>query len=604
MNRSVELLIPARDMHTGMEAINYGADALYIGAPQFGARQAAGNSLQDLEELVRYAHLYGSKVYVTVNTLLYDEELNMAQRLICQLYEMGIDALIVQDLGIVKLDIPPIRLHASTQCHNNSLERIQFLQKIGMKRAVLAREMDVDFIRYIHEHCDMELEAFVHGSLCVCYSGQCYMSRLMTGRSGNRGECAQVCRTPFDLVDSRGKTLLRDKYLLSLRDMNRSRYVSEMIEAGVVSLKVEGRLKDEQYVKNITAYYRQLLDDLIEKDGTLQRAGSGRTKFYFQPDPMRSFNRGFTSYFIEGKREKMASFDTPKAKGKLIGRLVQDKSGSLIYDGPEPIANGDGLCFVNERGELEGFFVNRVEGRQLMPHKSIALSHRVELYRNVDKQFEKLLSGKGAERKIKVEVSMEERDAGFALSMRDEDGCEAVAFLDTEKVVANNPEAVVRQWRTALSKLGGTVFEMDGFSMQSAPYFLPASALNRLRSEVVERLIEVRMTHFQPEMARLEYRPSPMMESADYKCNITNVLHREVYEDFGAKEVTDGLDKTANFKGREIMVCKYCLRFELGICSKERRGREVHFPLYLKNNGYRFRLEFDCHLCRMKIIYD
>lgn len=275
MNK-IELLVPAKNLAYGQTAINHGADALYIGAPMYGARQAAGNSLQDLEQLIRYAHLYGSKVYVTVNTLLYDDELEDVRQLIHRLYDIGTDALIIQDLGILKMDIPPIRLHASTQCHNNSLERVQFMQKLGMKRAILAREMDLETMRLIHDNCSIELETFIHGALCVCYSGQCYMSRMTTGRSGNRGECAQVCRTSFDLLDGRGRTLMQNKHLLSLRDMNRSKYIRDIINAGVVSLKVEGRLKDENYVKNITSYYRQILDGILEGDADCRKSGSGK----------------------------------------------------------------------------------------------------------------------------------------------------------------------------------------------------------------------------------------------------------------------------------------------------------------------------------------
>ena len=314
MNR-VELLIPAKNLETGKIAIDHGADALYMGASGFGARQAAGNSIADVEQMVRYAHLYGSKVYVTVNTLLFDDELEAVRTLIRQLYEAGVDALIIQDLGILKLDISPIRLHASTQCHNVSWERVRFMEQLGFRRAVLARELDLEAIRSIRSHTQIELEAFVHGALCVSYSGQCYMSQMVTGRSGNRGACAQLCRTRFSLKDKAGHTFLCDKHLLSLHDMNRSDYLKAMLNAGVTSFKVEGRLKDSSYVKNITAYYRQRLDEILQGREDYAKMGSGQTRFFFMPDPQKTFNRGFTTYFIEGKREPMASFDTPKAMG-------------------------------------------------------------------------------------------------------------------------------------------------------------------------------------------------------------------------------------------------------------------------------------------------
>lgn len=602
MNK-VELLIPAKDLSSGKVAINHGADALYIGASKFGARQAAGNSLSDLDQLVQYAHLYGSKVYVTLNTLLRDEELMEAQRMIHDLYNMGVDALIVQDLGILKMDLPPIRLHASTQCHNDSLERVLFLQKAGFKRAILAREMDMETIRQIHEQCDIELETFIHGALCVCYSGQCYISKMMTGRSGNRGECAQICRTCFDLVDGRGRTLARDKHLLSLRDMNRSAYLNDLLKAGVVSFKVEGRLKDENYVKNITAYYRQLLDNALLGRTDMKKLGSGQTTFFFEPNPKKTFNRGFTPYFVDGNREKMASFETPKAMGQYIGHLKKDRQGRLLYDGNEAIVNGDGLCFVNEQGELEGFFVNGVQGNQLKAQKPLSDFRQVDLYRNVDKMFEKILSEKSSERKIVVDMIFEETEDGFALHLRDEDDCEATAVLPMEKVPANKPEAAEAQLRTSLGKLGNTPFQLRSLDIQSDIYFLQASVVNKMKNEAIDALCESRVRHFRPQDTLLQYNPEPMLESASYKRNITNEWHRAVYQDFGAQTTEDGLDVTQQFKGKEVMECKYCIRYEMGACSKQKGAQKLNLPLYIKNDKYRFRLEFDCKQCRMKIVY-
>ena len=329
MNR-IELLLPAKDLSTGKTAINHGADAVYIGASAFGARQAAGNTLQDIESLVQYAHLYGSKVHVTVNTVLYDNELEGAQKLLWDLYNIGVDAVLIQDLGLLKLDIPPIALHASTQCHNHSIDRIQFLEKLGFTRAVLARETDLETIQQIYNQTNIELEAFVHGALCVCYSGQCYISRMMTGRSGNRGACAQICRTRFDLQDANGKTLIHSKHLLSLKDMCRADYIEEMMNAGIRSFKVEGRLKNESYVKNVTAFYRQKLDAILNGNNDYQRVGSGTMRFFFTPDLHKTFNREYTPYFIDGQRETMASFDTPKAMGQFIGYLKQSGGGFIL----------------------------------------------------------------------------------------------------------------------------------------------------------------------------------------------------------------------------------------------------------------------------------
>ncbi len=601
MNR-IELLIPAKDLHSGQVAIQHGADALYIGAPRFGARQAAGNSLQDLDQLIQYAHLYGSKVHVTVNTLLFDNELEDARKLIWQLYEMGTDALIIQDLGILKMDLPPIALHASTQCHNHSLERIRMLKQAGFKRAILAREMDLETIQDIHNQCDIELETFVHGALCVCYSGQCYISKMMTGRSGNRGECAQICRTPFDLQDANGKILLKNKHLLSLRDMNRSAYLADLMDAGVVSFKVEGRLKDENYVKNITAYYRQILDNILVGKPDLRKTGSGTTVFFFEPDPKKTFNRGFTPYFVDGKYEKMASFDTPKAMGQYIGTLRQDVRGNLLYDGSETLSNGDGLCFINLEGNLEGFFVNGFDGRRIIPHKSVSVIKQVDLYRNVDKDFEKKMEGKSAERKMTVDMVFEEVQNGFRLRVCDEDGVEANAVLETEKALANKPEMAGSQLRASLSKLGNTPFVLRNLTLPEQAFFIPTSKVNQLKNNVIEYLIEQRETHFKPEDSPLHYAPEQMLESASYKRNITNELHRAVYADFGVKEFEDGLDKTLDFKGKEVMVCKYCLRYELGLCSKNKDARKVAYPLYITNGKHKFQLQFDCRVCEMKII--
>ena len=599
MNR-VELLIPAKNLETGKIAIDHGADALYMGASGFGARQAAGNSIADVEQMVRYAHLYGSKVYVTVNTLLFDDELEAVRTLIRQLYEAGVDALIIQDLGILKLDISPIRLHASTQCHNVSWERVRFMEQLGFRRAVLARELDLEAIRSIRSHTQIELEAFVHGALCVSYSGQCYMSQMVTGRSGNRGACAQLCRTRFSLKDKAGHTFLCDKHLLSLHDMNRSDYLKAMLNAGVTSFKVEGRLKDSSYVKNITAYYRQRLDEILQGREDYAKMGSGQTRFFFMPDPQKTFNRGFTTYFIEGKREPMASFDTPKAMGEFVGRLRQDARGRMLYQGPETIAKQDGLCFINAKGELEGFLVNSVEGECIVPNRPVTLSGPVDLYRNVDSTFEKLLAGKTAERKITVDMLLRETDKGFQLYIKDEDGCEATADLEVEKVPAQKPEMADQQIRTALSKLGNTPFRLRNLTMDATGYFVQTSHINRLRVEGVEKLIAARLDYFKAMDVEREIKPEICFEEADYKRNITNSLHEEVYADFGATRFEYGLDKTMDFKGKELMVCKYCLRYELGQCLKQHSDNKAIW--YLQNEQHRFRLEFDCGRCVMKVI--
>ena len=625
----IELLLPAKDLSTGKTAINHGADAVYIGASAFGARQAAGNSLQDIEALVQYAHLYGSKVHVTVNTVLFDNELEGARKLLWNLYNIGVDAVLIQDFGLLKLDIPPIALHASTQCHNHSVERIQFLEKLGFTRAVLARETDLETIQQIHNQTNIELEAFVHGALCVCYSGQCYISRMMTGRSGNRGECAQICRTRFDLLDANGKTLIHNKHLLSLKDMCRVDYLEEMMKAGIVSFKVEGRLKNESYVKNVTAYYRQKLDAILNGNPEYQQVGSGATPFFFIPDVQKTFNREYTSYYIDGFRDpvgSMASFDTPKAMGQFVGYLKQS-GGKYLFEAIEDrqqgigkrqqgigkrqkatgnsqqlIANGDGLCFINEQGELEGFLVNRVEGNRIYAQKELSKFQKVELYRNIDKQFEKILSGKTAERKISVDILFEELTDGVRITFTDEDGCTVSVSESIELTAAQQPEKMAETLRTALAKLGGTPFAARHITIPKCTAFLRAGFINELKAKAVEKLTVARIAHFHPQDTPLRYAPEPLFQKADYLRNITNEAHRAVYEDFGAKSIEYGLDKTEDYAGKALMTCKYCLRYELGWCHKRLEAAKApKDPLYLVSGRHRFRLEFDCGKCEMRL---
>lgn len=607
----IELLLPAKDLSTGKTAINHGADAVYIGASAFGARQAAGNSLQDIESLVQYAHLYGSKVHVTVNTVLFDNELEGARKLLWDLCNIGVDAVLIQDLGLLRLDIPPLTFHASTQCHNHSVERIQFLEKLGFTRAVLAREVDLETIQNIHNQTNIELEAFVHGALCVCYSGQCYISRMMTGRSGNRGECAQICRTRFDLQDANGKTLIHNKHLLSLKDMCRADYLEEMINAGIVSFKVEGRLKNESYVKNVTAYYRQRIDHILEQRPEHQRVSSGATRFFFTPDAQKTFNRSFTPYFLDGKREQMASFDTPKAMGQFVGYLKQS-GGKYLFEGlrvegqedkQQPISNGDGLCFINADGELEGFLVNGVDGNRIIPQKPLSHFTKVELYRNIDKKFEKILEGKTAERKMAVDILFEELPNAVRLTITDEDNCTVTIEESIEYAPAQQPEKMAETLRTTLSKLGNTVFEARSIEIPKCTAFLRAGFINELKAKAVEKLTAARIAHFRPQEHPLRYSPTPLFDHADYLRNITNEAHRAIYEDFGAKTIEYGLDKTGDYADKSLMTCKYCLRYELGWCKKNPTVSNVpKDPLYLISGKHRFRMGFDCGKCEMHIL--
>ncbi len=602
MNNKTELLLPAKDIVCGKTAVSHGADAVYMGAPKFGARKSVGNTLQQIDEMVQYAHLYGSKVYVTVNTLVRDSEVTEVERLMHDLYNAGVDAVIVQDMGVLKMDIPPIALHASTQCHNDSVEQIRFLECAGFRRAILAREMDLEDIRNVRKNTNIELETFVHGALCVCYSGQCYMSLYLNGRSGNRGECAQVCRQRYSLLDADGHVLQRDKHLLSLRDMNRTPSLAQLLKAGICSLKVEGRLKDELYVKNITAFYRKEIDTFLEENPSIVRSGSGKTRFFFAPDPSKTFNRGFTSYFMKGRREKMASFDTPKAMGEYMGVLKQIR-GRLYYEGDKVVANGDGLCFINRSDELEGFFVNGMTDNEIIPHKKVSPFNEVQLYRNLDRTFEKILSGKTAERKIPVDMVLSETDNGIALLMEDDDGLRAESILDVDIIPAKRPETAIRQMKTALSKLGNTPFEMKSLKIEVPALFLQTSAVNGLRNDAAEKLKRKRIEHFRPSDRKLQYRPEQRFTRIDYKRNVVNRFSEAVYRDFGAAEIEYGLDLTRNFGGKELMVCKYCLRYELDGCRRKGKADETHKrPWYLTDGRHCFRLDFDCGKCCMRII--
>lgn len=601
----LELLSPAKNLDFGREAVNHGADALYIGAPSFGARAAATNSLEDIEALVRYAHLYGCKVFVTLNTLLFDEELEPAVKMAHQLYNIGVDALIVQDLGLLECDLPPVELHASTQCHNASLERIKFMEQVGFKRVILARETSLEQMRAIRQATSVDLESFVHGALCVSYSGQCYMSQYLSQRSGNRGCCSQPCRSAYDLVDVDGRVLLKDRHLLSLRDFNASQHLASMIDAGIMSFKIEGRLKDLDYVKNVTAHYRRLLDGLMEGH---EPASSGKTVFFFEPDVEKTFNRGYTDYFLR-ERHPMASFSTQKSLGKYVGRVSSVGRYTLAVDGDAVFANGDGLCFIGPDGRLQGFAVNGVDGRTVTPSQMPDIKIGTRLWRNNDRQFERLLAGRTAERRIPVDMRFSATDRGFVLEVVDCDGIEASCSVEADRNQSDNPlrtsSLIVKQ----LSKLGSSPFEARSVvDATDGRYFLPASQLNDMRRTVVERLIEHRIKHFHP--ADTAFEASTMqypVAQLDYRANVVNAKAKAFYQRHGAQVLEMGLERTGDYDGKALMTTRYCLCYELGCCltGKSRGARQAEIKpgdeLFLVNNGRRFRLEFDCRECLMRI---
>lgn len=601
--RPIELLAPAKNLECGIEAVNHGADAVYIGAPRFGARAAAGNSLEDIEALVKYAHIYNVRIYVTVNTILKDEELKDTEAMIWDLYRAGVDALIVQDMGITCLNLPPIALHASTQMDNRTARKVKFLSEAGFSQVVLARELTLDEIAAIHAACpDTPLEVFVHGALCVSYSGQCYASQACFGRSANRGECAQFCRLGFDMVDADGKVMAHGKHLLSLKDMNQSENLEALLDAGVSSLKIEGRLKDVSYVKNVTAYYRQKLDAILKRRKEYIRASSGTVKLAFRPQLDKSFSRGFTDYFIHGRNSGIFSFDTPKSLGEEVGVVKEIRGNYLTVAGVKPFANGDGLCYLDERGKLHGFRVNRVDGNKLFPQEMPVVKPKTKLYRNFDQEFDRVMQRKSAERRILVAIQLEENNFGFTLTLCDEDDNRVSLTLQRAKEPARTPQS--ENLKNQLGKLGNTPFEAGEISINfSENWFIPSSEIADLRRRAVEKLLEVRRISYRRPEGRFPHtvHPYPVQELT-YLGNVMNGMAREFYHDHGVKRIAPAFEKEAP-SGAVLMFCKHCIRYAMRWCPVRHKVKPpFREPFYLiSGDGKRFRLEFDCKRCEMKV---
>ena len=604
--RPIELLAPAKNLECGIEAINHGADAVYIGAPRFGARAAAGNSIEDIKALVEHAHLYNARIYVTVNTILHDEELPETEKMIWELYCAGVDAMIIQDMGITRLNLPPIALHASTQMDNRTPEKVKFLSDIGFRQVVLARELSLDEIKKIHDTCpETLLEVFIHGALCVSYSGQCYVSQACYGRSANRGECAQFCRLAFDLVDSNGKTIEQNKHLLSLKDMNQSDNLEALLDAGATSLKIEGRLKDVSYVKNVTAYYRQKLDSIFKYRKEYVRASSGTVKTTFTPQLDKSFSRGFTDYFLRGRNPGIFSFSTPKSLGEEVGTVKEIRGNYFTVAGVKSFNNGDGLCYIDDNGRLQGFRVNRVENNKLFPQDMPRLKPKTRLYRNFDQEFEKLMQKKSAERKIAVDICLAENNFGFTLSFTDEDDNSVSLTLERVKEPARTPQT--DNLRNQLSKLGNTPFEAKDIKIDlSDNWFIPSSELSELRRNAVEKLLEARRINYRREVFRLkESKTKFPVSTLTYLGNVMNSSAAEFYKNHGVLKVMPALEKEQP-KDAVLMFCKHCIRYSMGWCLVHHKVRSpFREPYYLvSSDGRRFRLEFDCKQCQMKVLAD
>lgn len=623
--RELELLAPAKNLACGIAAIDHGADAVYIGAERFGARAAAGNSVADVEALCTYAHRFGAKVYVTLNTILFDDELAATRAMICKLSTAGADALLVQDMAVVQMladlrrthaDMKLPLLHASTQTDNRTAEKVAWLKQAGFGRVVLARELSGAEIGEIHRHVpDVELEVFVHGALCVSYSGVCYASQHCFQRSANRGACAHFCRMKFDLIDAEGREIEHERYLLSLKDMCRIDELELLADAGACSFKIEGRLKDADYVKNVVSAYSKRLNELVAKrPQEYRRASLGKVEYFFEPDLKKTFNRGYTDYFLHSRQPDIYSPDTPKALGEYVGRVKELRNNSFTVAGTAAFSNGDGLCFINHEHQLEGFRVNRTEGNRLFPLKMPAhLRPRMALYRNNDEAFGKILAQRTAVRKIPVSITFGTTAVGFALHVTGEGITPVTKTLAIEKQKAQKPQR--RNIIEQLCKLGNTPYEAQQINITGAAdeYFIPSSRLAELRRAVVESIVpepsSLPPQAFSPNVSPVKYWQSEYKEYP-YLFNVSNHLSREFYARHGLRDAAPAFE-TPNADGESIssgcnhllMQCRHCLRYSLGYCTKH-GGKEPHWrePLFLRlGDGRRFRLQFNCKECKMNL---
>lgn len=630
--RKIELLAPAKNLECGIAAVDHGADAVYIGAAQFGARQTAGNSTEDIAELTRYAHQFGAMVYVTVNTIVYEKEQAALEHLLKQLVEIGVDAILVQDMAVLeiykKLKAEYVArgyrmpaLHASTQTDNRSADKVKWLKENGFERVVLARELSLEEITDIHKaHPDVELEAFVHGALCVSYSGACYASQYFFNRSANRGECAQFCRMAFDLKDSDGETLIEDSYLLSLKDMCQLDRLGDLLEAGVCSLKIEGRLKDANYVKNVVATYSEALNAYIAKHtGKYCRSSYGRCTYTFTPALEKTFNRGFTHYFFNGRQKDISSFNTPKAMGEYVGYVKEIRRGSFNVAGTAMFANGDGLCFFNRQKKLEGFRVNRVENNRLYP---LTMPKNLEpgmaLYRNNDIEFERAMQGKTATRKLQVRFVVDVVDGKLTFTATDECGRSANVVLNEtpEKAQKSQHDNIVKQ----LEKLGNTVWTANGISINNSAdeFFIPSSRLAAVRRELLEALENTPVSNHTDKQAVAETATNSVNANNTVYAdtiniaNVANTTAQNYYAAHGVKNAPTAFELNSDYKAGSttapsavppLMTCRYCLRYALGYCVKNGGKRPTwHEPLHLEaKNGIRVRLAFNCAKCQMEV---
>ncbi len=597
--KTVELLAPAKDYASAVAAVDYGADAVYIGGAKFGARQAAGNSAEEIARVVEYARRYGVRVHAALNTLVWDDELEEAERQARELIAAGVDALIVQDMALRRMSLP-VELHASTQVCNSTPEGARFLGEAGFARVILERNLSLDEIRAICSATAAEVECFVHGAICVGFSGRCFLSRSMSGRSGNRGACSQPCRLAWDLTDGQGRTYIAGKHLLSVRDMNLSHRIGDLLDAGVTSFKIEGRLKDTNYIKNVVAYYRRAVDEALAVRPGFVRSSAGESVPDFTPDPSKSFTRGESEYFFAGKRPGVASFDTPKAVGEYVGRVAKVFGNGFTLLGEAELAPGDGICFITPHG-VTGTNVNAAEGRRIVPNRMEGIVVGAEVYRNSDRLFNLRLERSRTRRVIPATAVAEVSAEGFAMTYTDCEGVTASAARTVPLDRAKNPGANASALRVQAMKSGDTIFAVRDAEVRGAEWFVPASLAAEVRREALSALDEVRRNR------PLEHRILPENPAARYPSerltaeeNVTNRLAEAFYRDHGVREIERGLDLAPTTAGHRVMRSAYCIRREIGECLRERP--RLRGDLYLVHGAHRYRLEFDCAACEMSLI--
>lgn len=597
-----ELLVPANNKEVAIQAIKAGADAVYIGYSKYGARVQAGNSLSDLIDIIEYAHIYRVKVYITLNTILKDNELESIEKLIWKLYWVKADGIIIQDMGILECNLPPIPIIASTQCHNNTLDKIIFLEKTGLNRVILPREITLQEIKEIKKNTNIELECFIHGALCMSYSGQCYMSYVNGGRSANRGECAQPCRKKYSLKDADGKYIIQDKYILSLKDLNLSDKLEELIFSGITSFKIEGRLKNSAYVINNTAYYRQLLDEILDNYG-LKKSSQGTSKIDFEPDVYKTFNRAYTKFYIDGTKKDIATVNYVSSLGEYIG-VVQSVKKNYFSMNTNILNNGDGICFFDEKKELKGTNINRTEGNTVFPADIKGIKEGLKIYRNYNKNFDSAINNSEISRKLNVNIKVRETDLGYIFFLTDEEGNCALHMISNVTDIAQNKEKALNTLTIQLSKTGKTEFYVDSvdIKVKNIP-FLKVAKVNEIRRILTGRLRKIRRKNY-----KYNYRTKPIQISdypigkLDYRANIYNEKAASFYKKRGAYIEEYALESQKDFSNREVMISKYCIKNQLGLCPKQMPIKKYNEPFVLTDEfDKEYLVEFNCKDCVMRI---